>query len=109
VKTIQIRNVPDAVDAALRTRAAAAGVSLDQHGQPPWGRGKHQVRWVEPVVEALVDAHTDVATARRRRGPTRGTAARKLRSLRLWLLEPHRLWLAGVGCFTFHSNSARAI
>lgn len=31
VKTIQIRNVPDAVHATLRTRAAAAGVSLSDY------------------------------------------------------------------------------
>jgi len=31
VKTIQIRNVPDPVHAALRSRAAAAGVSLSDY------------------------------------------------------------------------------
>jgi plasmid stability protein len=31
VKTIQIRNVPDAVHATLRTRAAATGVSLSDY------------------------------------------------------------------------------
>jgi plasmid stability protein len=31
VKTIQIRNVPDATHATLRTRAAAAGVSLSDY------------------------------------------------------------------------------
>lgn len=31
VRTIQIRNVPDAVHATLRTRAAAAGVSLSDY------------------------------------------------------------------------------
>ncbi|MCA1587984.1 MAG: hypothetical protein LC744_04875 [Chloroflexi bacterium] len=31
VRTIQIRNVPDAVHTALRTRAAAAGVSLSDY------------------------------------------------------------------------------
>ena len=31
VKTIQIRNVPDGVHRALRTRAAAAGVSLSDY------------------------------------------------------------------------------
>lgn len=31
VKTIQIRNVPDDVHRALRTRAAAAGVSLSDY------------------------------------------------------------------------------
>ena len=31
MKTIQIRNVPDAVHGALRTRAAAAGMSLSDY------------------------------------------------------------------------------
>jgi plasmid stability protein len=31
VKTVQIRNMPDAVHATLRTRAAAAGVSLSDY------------------------------------------------------------------------------
>ena len=31
MKTIQIRNVPDAVHATLRTRATAAGVSLSDY------------------------------------------------------------------------------
>jgi plasmid stability protein len=31
VKTIQIRGVPDAIHATLRTRAAAAGVSLSDY------------------------------------------------------------------------------
>ena len=31
MKTIQIRNVPDATHSALRTRAAAAGVSLSDY------------------------------------------------------------------------------
>jgi plasmid stability protein len=33
MKTIQIRNVPDEVHRALRTRAAAAGVSLSDYAR----------------------------------------------------------------------------
>jgi antitoxin FitA len=48
VKTIQIRNVPDATHATLRTRAAAAGVSLSDYALAPFsavGEGMVCLLW----------------------------------------------------------------
>jgi nucleotide-binding universal stress UspA family protein len=54
MKTIQIRNVPDDVHRALRTRAAAAGVSLSDFALTELER----VAGHPPVAELLVRARS---------------------------------------------------
>lgn len=54
MKTIQIRNVPDDVHRALRTRAAAAGVSLSDFALTELER----VAAHPPVVELLTRARS---------------------------------------------------
>jgi antitoxin FitA len=49
VKTIQVRNVPDDVHRALRTRAAAAGVSLSDYALGELERAAER----PPVAELL--------------------------------------------------------
>jgi antitoxin FitA len=61
VKTIQIRNVPDDVHRALRTRAAAAGVSLSDFALAELER----VASHPPVAELLARARTRSGGARR--------------------------------------------
>jgi plasmid stability protein len=57
MKTIQVRNVPDDVHRVLRTRAAAAGVSLSDYALGELARVAER-----PTVAELL------ATARRRTG-----------------------------------------
>lgn len=54
VKTIQIRNVPDRVHRVLRTRAAAAGVSLSEYALEELER----VADHPPVADLLARART---------------------------------------------------
>jgi antitoxin FitA len=63
VKTIQVRNVPDDVHRALRTRAAAAGVSLSDFARDELER----VAQHPPVAELL-------GRARARAGGAQSTA-----------------------------------
>ncbi|HWI22939.1 MAG TPA: hypothetical protein VNT22_10045 [Baekduia sp.] len=52
MKTIQVRNVPDEVHRALRTRAAAAGVSLSDYARAELERVAER----PPVADLLVRA-----------------------------------------------------
>jgi plasmid stability protein len=52
MKTIQIRNVPDDVHRTLRTRAAAAGVSLSDYALEELERAARK----PPVVDLLLRA-----------------------------------------------------
>jgi antitoxin FitA len=54
VKTIQIRNVPDDVHRTLRTRAAAAGVSLSDYAL----RELERVAERPPVADVLARAQS---------------------------------------------------
>jgi hypothetical protein len=54
VKTIQVRNVPDAVHRELRTRAAAAGVSLSDYALGELERVAHH----PPVADVLTRARS---------------------------------------------------
>jgi len=54
MKTIQVRNVPDEVHRALRTRAAAAGVSLSDYVLQELER----VSAYPPVADVLARART---------------------------------------------------
>jgi plasmid stability protein len=54
VKTIQIRNVPDGVHRILRTRAAAAGVSLSDYALKELER----VAEHPPVADVLAQGRT---------------------------------------------------
>lgn len=54
VKAIQVRNVPDDVHRALRTRAAAAGVSLSDFALGELERAARR----PPVAELLLRAHS---------------------------------------------------
>ena len=46
--------------------------ALEQHAQASRGRGRHRVRWAEPVIEVLVDAHG------RDDGPVRDAVLREI-------------------------------
>jgi hypothetical protein len=61
VKTIQIRNVPDDVHRALRTRAAASGVSLSDYALGELER----VAQHPPVADVLARAHARSGGAER--------------------------------------------
>ena len=61
MKTVQVRNVPDDVHRALRTRAAAKGVSLSDFALGELERvARHP-----PVAELLTSAHARERAARR--------------------------------------------
>lgn len=59
MKTIQIRNVPDEVHRALRTRAAASGVSLSDYALHELER----VAQKPPVADLLARARSRVGGA----------------------------------------------
>jgi plasmid stability protein len=63
MKTLQVRNVPDDVHRALRTRAAAAGISLSDYALEELERAARR----PPVADLL-------ARARARAGGAEGTA-----------------------------------
>jgi plasmid stability protein len=52
VKTIQIRNVPDRVHRTLRTRAAAAGVSLSDYALGELARAAERPSVAEVLAQA---------------------------------------------------------
>lgn len=54
MKTIQVRNVPDEIHRALRTRAAAAGVSLSDYARGELERAARR----PPVAELLQRARS---------------------------------------------------
>lgn len=61
MKTIQVRNVPDEVHRALRTRAAAAGISLSDYALGELER----VAQRPPVAEVLARAGSRAGGAER--------------------------------------------
>jgi plasmid stability protein len=61
MKTIQVRNVPDEVHRALRTRAAAAGVSLSDYALGELER----VAQRPPVADVLARARSRAGGAER--------------------------------------------
>jgi plasmid stability protein len=69
VKTIQIRNVPDDVHRVMRTRAAAAGVSLSDYALAELRRAAERPEVAEVLARAAgragtVDSETIVAAVR---------------------------------------------